>query len=86
MADKIRVGLIGANLDPEKSWGMRARTRLKLSIMDRTRILRPSNSWSDKKSIDQHSLGADAAVRSSRSFAFTFRLGVLLRNCRPISR
>jgi len=23
---------------------------------------------------------------SSRSFAFTFRLGVLLRNCRPISR
>ena len=64
----------------------RRRQRLKLSMIDSTRILRPSNSWSDRKSIDQHSFGADAGGRSSWSFAFTFRLGVLLRSCRPISR
>lgn len=58
-------------------------SRVKLSTIDSTRILRPSNSWSDRKSIDQHSLGTVAYVRSSRSFAFTLRLGVSLRSWRP---
>ena len=59
---------------------------MKLSTMVSTRIFRPSNSWSDRKSIDQQSLAAVATTRSSRRFAETFRFGVFLRNCRPSSR
>ena len=50
-----------------------------------TRILRPSNSWSERKSIAQTSLGAVGARRFSRSFAATLRFGRLCRICRPIS-
>ena len=41
-----------------------------------------SNNWSDMKSIAQNSFADMAGWRSSRSFADTFRFGVLFRNCR----
>ena len=58
---------------------------MKVSTTVSTRIFRPVASWSWTKSMAQISLAADAARRSSRSFAFTRRFGVLLRSCRPNS-
>jgi hypothetical protein len=51
--------------------------RLMLSMIDSTRILRLSKSWSDRKSIDQHSLGADAgalmAVRGTEDVLWDYQ-------------
>ena len=51
-----------------------------------TRIFRPSNNWSDRKSIDQQSFAAAGTPRCSRRFAEIVRFGVFRRNCRPSSR
>jgi dienelactone hydrolase len=51
----------------------------------RIRSLRLVASWSCTKSIAHTSFGRIAGDRSSRSFALTCRLGVLLRSCNPKS-
>jgi hypothetical protein len=60
--------------------------REKVSTIGSTRSFRPVASWSWTKSIAQVSFDRVAGRRSSRSLAFTRRLGALLRNCRPNSR
>lgn len=47
------------------------------------RILRPSNNWSDKKSIDQQSSGASAGQRSSCNFALILCFGGLVPQLQP---
>ena len=56
-----------------------------LSITVKMRSLPPVASWSCTKSIAHTSFEREGGVRSARKAAFTRRLGVLLRNCRPNS-
>ena len=57
--------------------------RVKMSTIVSTRIFRTVASWSCTKSIAHVSFACTAGRRSSRSFAFTRRFGVLFRSCRP---
>jgi hypothetical protein len=65
---------------------MAGETRENVSTTVSTRSFEPVASWLCTKSMAQVSFGLFATRRSSRIFAFTRRLGVLLRNCRPNSR
>ena len=60
--------------------------RENVSTIVSTRSFVPVASWSCTKSIAQVSFDRVAGRRCSRSLALTRRLGVLWRNCRPISR
>ena len=77
--DDIRSAVALSDID-------RGDSRLKASTIVRMRMRRPSNSWSDMKSIAHTSFGAAAGQRSSRSFAETLRFGVLLRSSTWIRR
>ena len=68
-----------------KRLASRLESRLKVStIVDAD--LPPGSQLVMDETMAQTSFVDAAGLRSSRSFAFTLRLGALLRNCRPNSR